>query len=93
VVSCLRKLPRSERDRDGCVKDKERGVGGAVRFYQRGETTWRWIWAGATVWAAYVEGHVVGLYTRLGSAWAYRSWDWAQNRVNVSGLVFFFLVK
>jgi hypothetical protein len=31
VVSCLRKLPRSERDRDGCVKDKERGVGGAVQ--------------------------------------------------------------
>jgi hypothetical protein len=41
-------------------------------------------------WAADVEGHVVGLYTRLGSAWAYRSWDQAQSWVKVSGIVFFF---
>ena len=75
MASCLRKLPRSERDRDGCVKDEERGVGGAVRFLLEKGNDMELDSGRYNSWAAYVEGHVVGIYTRLSSAWAYGSWD------------------
>ena len=61
MVSCLRKLPRSECD--GCVKkDKERGVGGAVRFLlEKGNDDW--IRAGARVglrmWRATLLGYIL----------------------------------